>query len=68
MSTFVTWLFAGIGVALGSAVPSLVSRVLSWTRRAGGWLVDLIQPAERYNSLNLANWEVEVMGQREKSR
>ncbi len=65
MSTFVTWLFAGVGVALGSAMPSLVSRVLSWARTAGAWLGDLMQPTERYNSLNLANWEVEVMGQRE---
>lgn len=65
MNTFVTWLFAGVGVALGSAVPSLFSNVLSWLRRVGTRLADWMQPAMRYNSLNLTNWKVEVINQRE---
>lgn len=65
MNTFVTWLFAGVGVALGSAVPSFVSSGLSWMRKVGAWLVDRVQPTERYNSLHLATWAVEVVGVRE---
>jgi len=65
VNTFVTWLFAGVGVALGSAVPSLFSNVFSWLRQAGGRLAERMQPAEHYDSLNLANWEVEVINRRE---
>jgi hypothetical protein len=65
VSTFVTWIFAGAGVALGSAAPSFVSSTLSWTRKAGARLVDRLQPTERYNSLHLATWAVEVIGPRE---
>jgi len=65
MTTFGTWLFAGVGVAVGSAAPSLVSRGLSWLRTAVSRLADRMQPAERYNSLHLENWKVEVINQRE---
>jgi hypothetical protein len=65
VSTFVTWIFAGAGVAVGSAAPSLVSSTLSWTRKAGARLINRLEPAERYNSLNLADWAVEVIGPRE---
>jgi len=65
MNTFVTWLFAGVGVALGSAAPTLVSSVLSWMRKVGSGLIDRMQPKERYNSLHLATWAVEVIGPRE---
>ncbi len=65
MSTFVTWLFAGIGVALGSAAPSFVSSALSWIRKVGARLVDRLQPTEHYNSLHLTTWAVEVIGRRE---
>jgi hypothetical protein len=65
LSTFGTWLFAGIGVAVGSVVPGLVARGLSWLRAAGARLSYRMQPAERYNSVHLANWEVAVVGQRE---
>jgi hypothetical protein len=39
--------------------------VWGWLRRAGGWLVDKLQPAEHYNSLNLATYAVEVVGKRQ---
>ncbi len=65
MNTFVTWLFAGVGVALGSAVPSFVSSALSWMRNVGARLVERLEPKERYNSLHLATWAVEVIGRRE---
>lgn len=65
VNTFATWLFAGFGVAVGSAAPSFVSSALSWMRRGGTRLIDLLQPKERYNSLHLTTWAVEVMGQRE---
>jgi hypothetical protein len=64
VNTFVTWLFAGTGVALGAALPALVARAWGLVRTAGARLVQRLQPAERYNSLHLANWAVEVMGQR----
>jgi hypothetical protein len=38
---------------------------MSWLRTVGAWLADRVQPAEHYNSLNLVNWEVEVIEQRE---
>jgi hypothetical protein len=60
-------LFAGIGVAPGFAVPSFVSNALSWLRKAGSGLVERLQPAERYNSLDLATWAVEVAVKRENS-
>jgi hypothetical protein len=65
VNTFVTWLFAGAGVALGSAAPSFVSSALSWIRKVGARLVDRLEPAQRYNSLHLTTWAVEVIGQRE---
>lgn len=65
MSNFTTWLFAGIGVAAGSAMPSFAATGWSWLRRTGAWLVDRIEPAERYNSLHLATWAVEVVRRRE---
>jgi hypothetical protein len=65
VNNFVTWLFAGVGVALGSAVPSLFSSMLSWLRRFEERLAERMQPAEHYNSLHLANWEVEVINARE---
>lgn len=65
MNTFVTWLFAGFGVALGSAAPSFVSSALSWTRKVRARLVDRLEPTERYNSLHLTTWAVEVIGRRE---
>jgi hypothetical protein len=65
MSNFGTWLFAGVGVALGTAVPSIVSSVLTWLRTAWARLVERMQPSERYNSLNLATWAVEAVGKRE---
>lgn len=65
MNTFGTWLFAGLGVALGSAAPSFVSSALSWMRKVGARLVDWLEPKERYNSLHLRTWAVEVIGRRE---
>jgi len=65
VNTFVTWLFAGVGVAVGSAAPSFVSSALSWIRRVGARLVNRLQPTERYNSLHLTTWAVEVTGRRE---
>jgi hypothetical protein len=65
LNSFVTWLFAGIGVAVGSAVPTLVTTTLGWLRRAWAWLIDRMQPAEHYNSLRLTTWAVEVVGRRE---
>lgn len=61
MNSFITWLFAGIGVALGAAVPTLFSNVLSGLRRIGASLVDRLQPAERYNDLHIPSWAVEVV-------
>ena len=65
MHTFITWVFAGVGVALGSAVPSFVASALSWMRNVGARLVDRLQPKERYNSLHLTTWAVDVVGHRE---
>jgi hypothetical protein len=65
MSTFTTWLFAGTGVALGAALPALVARGWGLVRTAGARLVQRLQPAERYDSLGLANWAVGVIGQRD---
>lgn len=64
MKTFVTWLFAGTGVALGAALPALVARGWGLLRTAGARLVERLQPAEHYDSLHLATWAVEVAGQR----
>ncbi len=64
MNTFVTWFFAGVGVALGSAAPSFVSSALSWMRKVWARLVDRLEPTERYNSLHLTTWAVEVIGRR----
>jgi hypothetical protein len=64
VNTFVTWLFAGTGVALGAALPALVARGWGLLGTAGTWLVERLQPAEHYNSLHLATWAVEVVGQR----
>ena len=64
MKTFVTWLFAGTGVALGAALPALVARGWGLLRSAWARLVQRLQPAEHYNSIHLANWAVEVIGQR----
>ncbi|HVB42017.1 MAG TPA: hypothetical protein VNF47_04840 [Streptosporangiaceae bacterium] len=60
MSTFGTWLFAGLGVAVGTALPSWVGSGWSRLGQAMTSLVQRLQPAERYNSLNLASWAVEV--------
>ena len=65
MNTFVTWLFAGVGVALGSAAPSFVSSALSWMRKIRARLVDRLQPTEHYNSLHLKTWAIEVVRPRE---
>ncbi len=64
MNTFATWLFAGTGVALGAALPTLVARAWGLVRTAWTRLVQRLQPAERYNSLHLTTWAVEVIGQR----
>jgi hypothetical protein len=66
VSTFVTWLFAGTGVALGAALPALVARAWGLVKTAWARLVSRLQPTERYNSLHLVNWAVEVIGKREK--
>jgi len=50
---------------LGAALPALVVRGWGLVRTAGARLVQRLQPAERYNSLHLANWAVEVIGQRD---
>jgi hypothetical protein len=65
MNTFGTWLFAGIGVAVGTAVPTIVTSAVGWLRKASAWLVSVLEPAEHYNSLHLTTWLVEVVGQRE---
>jgi hypothetical protein len=65
VNSFTTWLFAGLGVAVGSAMPTLITTVLGWLRRARAWLADRLQPAGHYNSLHLATWEVELVGKRE---
>lgn len=65
VNTFVTWIFAGVGVALGAAVPTLFSNVLTWIRRLGASIFERLQPAERYNDLQIASWAVEVIGKRE---
>lgn len=65
MNTFGTWLFAGLGVAVGTALPSWVGSGWSWLGQAGARLVQRLQPAERYNSLGLATWAVEVAVKRE---
>ncbi len=65
MNNFVTWLFAGVGVAVGTAMPTAFATVWGWLRRAGAWLVGRMQPAEHYNSLHIPSWKVEVVGQRE---
>jgi hypothetical protein len=66
VSNFGSWVFAGIGVAVGTAVPTIVTTVLGWLRQAWSWLTTRIEPAERYNSLlGLTSWSVEVVGKRE---
>jgi hypothetical protein len=65
VNTFVTWLFAGLGVAVGTAMPSVAATWWGWLRRAGAWMVDRMQPTEHYNSLQLATWKVEVVKRRE---
>jgi hypothetical protein len=65
VNNFGTWLFAGTGVALGSALPALIARGWRWLRMTTSALAARLQPSEHYNSLHLASWAVEVIGQRE---
>jgi hypothetical protein len=66
VNTFGTWLFAGLGVAVGTALPAWVGSAWSRLGQAVTSLVQRLQPTERYNSLGLASWAVQVAVIRDK--